>query len=52
MKIVLVDDLEKARAGLRHMLENEIKHVEIVGEADNVPSAVKVIQRTKPDLVF
>lgn len=52
MRVVLVDDLEKARAGLRHMLEHEISDVEVVSEADNVPTAVKVIQKTKPDVVF
>jgi two-component system, LytTR family, response regulator len=51
IRTVLVDDEPLAREGLRVRLGRE-EDVEIVGEADDGPSAVEAILTLKPDLVF
>ncbi|HKQ75118.1 MAG TPA: LytTR family DNA-binding domain-containing protein [Blastocatellia bacterium] len=51
MKAVLVDNEPTARRILREELELATD-VEIVGEADNTPQAIKQIRSLKPDLVF
>ena len=47
-RIVLVDDHALVRAGVRAGLENDFS---IVGEAGDVPEAIDVIAREKPDVV-
>ncbi|MGI9605293.1 MAG: LuxR C-terminal-related transcriptional regulator [Acidimicrobiales bacterium] len=47
-RVVLVDDHALVRAGVRAELENEFA---IVGEAADVPDAIDVIAREKPDVV-
>jgi len=47
-RIVLVDDHALVRAGVRAELED---HFTIVGEAGDVPEAIDVISREKPDVV-
>lgn len=47
-RIVLVDDHALVRAGVRAGLENDFT---IIGEAGDVPEAVDVIVREKPDVV-
>ena len=51
VRVVVVDDERLARAQLQRML-HEHADVEVVGEADDVPSAVEVIGRTRPDAIF
>jgi two-component system LytT family response regulator len=51
IRTVIVDDEPLARQGLRLRLERE-KDIDIAGEAADGPSAVDVIRRTSPDLVF
>jgi len=51
IRTVLVDDEPLAREGLRVRLGRE-EDVEIVGEADDGPSAVDTILSLRPDLVF
>jgi two-component system LytT family response regulator len=51
IRALLVDDEPLARRGLRVRLERE-GDVDIVGEADDGPSAVEAIRRLAPDLVF
>jgi two-component system LytT family response regulator len=51
IRTVLVDDEPLAREGLRVRLSRE-EDVEIVGEADDGPSAVDTILSLRPDLVF
>jgi len=48
-RIVLVDDHELVRAGVRAALGDR---VEVVGEAGDVPSAISVILATRPDVVL
>lgn len=52
MKVVIVDDEMNARAALRGMIEAHFPTMELVGEAANVPEAVKLIRKTKPQLVL
>ena len=47
-RIVLVDDHALVRAGVRAELEDSFS---IVGEAADVPDAIDVIAREKPDVV-
>ena len=51
IRTVIVDDEPLAREGLRVRLARE-EDVEIVGEADDGPSAVETILSLRPDLVF
>ena len=51
LRLVLVDDSEVVRTGLRTLLASE-KFIEIVGEAGNVASGVETCARLKPDLVL
>jgi two-component system LytT family response regulator len=50
-KAAIVDDERLARNKLRKMLA-EFPNVEIVGEADGVDSAIEVIEKSAPDVVF
>lgn len=48
LRILLVDDHEIVRTGTRAILENDF---DVVGEADNVESAIELISDRVPDLV-
>jgi len=48
---LIVDDERLARKDLRGMLA-EFSEIEVVGEAEDVPSAVEAIQKLDPDIVF
>jgi two-component system LytT family response regulator len=50
-KVLIVDDERLARKDLASML-SEYPEVELVGEAQDVPSAIKAIELLCPDLVF
>ena len=50
-KAVIVDDEQLARYDLKKALSN-FQEIEIIGEADNVKSASKIINSQKPDLIF
>lgn len=49
---ILVDDEPMAISALKGLLEEQFEEVNIIGEADNVPDAVRMIQKLKPDVVF
>ncbi len=51
IRALVVDDERLARKDLIAML-TELKQVEIVGEAEDVPAALKAIETLKPDLIF
>jgi len=51
IRALVVDDERLARKDLSNML-NEIEGVEIIGEAEDVPSAIKAIESLHPDIVF
>ena len=50
LKVMLVDDHEIVRQGLRALLEAE-EDIEVVAEADNGPSAVSLASATQPDVI-
>jgi len=49
---VIIDDDQLARRGLRRILEQNFKEVEVLGEADSVASGLSLINDADPDLVF
>jgi len=49
-RILLVDDHHMVRQGIRQLLEHE-SDFQVVGEADNGQSAVKLARETKPDVI-
>ena len=51
MRIVLVDDHEVVRLGLRVLLEQS-DHFEVVGEANNAKEAVEIAGKFRPDIVL
>jgi len=55
MKIVqalIVDDEPNARSLLRNFIEDHCPEIKIIGEAEDVKSAVKVINKSAVDVVF
>ena len=48
LRLILVDDHDVVRAGMRAILEPEF---DIIGEADNTESAIELIRERAPDLV-
>ncbi len=51
-RAVIVDDEMKSIEVLKSLVEHFIEGVEIVGTANDISSAVAVIEQTKPDLAF
>ncbi len=52
LQVLIVDDEPHARIALRGMLEDKFPSIKIVGEAKDIPEAVKAIHKLNPDLVF
>lgn len=52
IKSVLIDDDSNLRSGMKALLAMVAPDVEIIGEADNVQRAVKIIENLKPHVVF
>ena len=52
MRIVLVDDIDKARFAVRELISSHYPQASIVAEAHNVQSAIEAIKKEKPDLVL
>lgn len=51
MRIVLVDDHEVVRLGIKVLLEQS-DHFEVVGEANNAKEAVEITGKLRPDIVL
>jgi len=49
--ILIVDDHEVVRVGLRHLIEKQ-PHMKIVGEACNPADALKIASREQPEIVI
>ncbi len=52
IKIMLVDDHEIVRAGLRMLLQAQAEDIQIVAEAENGQQALDLCQKTAPDVVI
>jgi len=52
LKTILIDDEQDALDNLKYLLSNYCDHIEIVGTAQHVDQAVKLIKDKKPNLVF
>lgn len=51
-RIVIADDSEPVRAGVKDMLANHPQDFTVIGEADNGEDAVKLIYNLEPDLAM
>lgn len=49
---IIIDDESNARAALRGVLQEHFPQITVVGEAQNLPEAVKLINTSAPDIVF
>lgn len=52
MNAIIVDDEFDARQSLKKMIEIYAPDVQVLGEADELPEAVKLINKQNPDIVF
>ena len=52
LKTLIIDDEKAARETLKNYAEKYCKGIEIAGEAFDVPSAIALILKEKPDLIF
>ena len=52
IRVVVIDDIEKFRKNIIQDLHDYCDHIEVVGEGDGVINGAKIINETKPDLVF
>ncbi len=52
MKALIVDDEKNARLALRGILDENFSSIEVLAEANDIPSAIKMIHKHHPDLVF
>lgn len=52
IRAIVVDDEKHARVLLIKMLEEFCEEVQVVDEAEDIPSCVKSIHKHKPDLIF
>lgn len=52
IKAVIVDDIKDSRESLKSDLKNYCPDIEIIGEADSVVSASKILKSSQPNLVF
>ena len=52
IKAILIDDIEQARITLKRDLQEYAPEIEVIGEASGVVEGAKLLQKTKPDIVF
>ncbi len=52
MKVIIIDDEQKARILLREMLLELEEEIEIVADCHDLPNGIKAIRKLKPDLIF
>ncbi len=51
IKVLIVDDHDLIRAGIRHML-NDAEGIEVIGEADNGEQGIEMVKNSAPDVVL
>jgi len=49
---IIIDDDQLARRGLRRIIDQNFREIEVVGEADSVSSGLELISKIEPELVF
>ncbi len=52
MKIIIIDDEAFARQCIKTILNKKFPEIEVVGEAESIKDAIKIIKEKTPDLVF
>jgi two-component system LytT family response regulator len=52
LKVLIVDDEAKARRILEELLKEYCPDIQLLESVDDVPNAVKAIQKYRPDIVF
>jgi len=52
IKALIVDDEKASRETILAYIEKYCENIEVIGEADDVPSAIIAIKNLKPELVF
>jgi two-component system LytT family response regulator len=52
IKALIIDDVEKARSALKSDIKTYCPDVLVIGEADGVETGFKLIQHTRPDVIF
>jgi two-component system, LytTR family, response regulator len=52
LKVLLVDDEQDAIDNLEYLLSNYCDDIQIVGTANHVDQAIKLVEEKKPDVVF
>ncbi len=52
IKVIIIDDEQRARILLKEMLIEYCDDIDIVTECDDLPTGVKAIRKHQPDLVF
>lgn len=52
MKALIVDDEVDSRQSLRKIIEMYVPELQVAGEADDLPEAVKLINKLNPEIVF
>ncbi len=50
LRVVMIDDHEIVRNGLKHILDGDPEFI-VVGEADDSPQGVAIVEDTRPDVV-
>jgi two-component system LytT family response regulator len=52
LRSIIIDDEEPARENLKILLEDFCPEIQLIGMADNIVSAKKMIQELKPEVIF
>ena len=52
IKAIIVDDELHAQSAIETILRSQFSEIEIVGKAENVKSAVELIKKEDPELLF
>ncbi|MFK7907544.1 MAG: LytR/AlgR family response regulator transcription factor [Chitinophagales bacterium] len=52
IRTIIIDDEKNARVTLKSLLDNFSTKVQVVGEAFNLETAIELIKKSSPDLIF
>jgi two-component system, NarL family, response regulator LiaR len=51
IRVLVVDDLAMIRQGIKALL-HEYENIQVIGDADNGPNAIRLAERLKPDVIL